>query len=55
MSKLRSELDKLKKQVKKASHNHLFFIPKDIKEEKKVLKKHKDENITIEMLKIYEW
>ena len=55
MSKFTNDIKKLKEQIKAETHNHLFFLPKSKAEEKKFLKKHENDNITIEMLKIYDW
>ena len=55
MSKLRAEVKKLQELVIEETHSHIFCIPKTKKELNQILNKYKDENVTVEVLKIYDW
>ena len=55
MSRYASEVKKLKKLVAAETHEHAFFIPKDAKDEKRLIKSVKSDNTTIGILRIYDW
>jgi arsenate reductase-like glutaredoxin family protein len=52
---LRKAVDKLKDQFIEETHGHIFCIPKSKKELNQILKKYENDNVTVEILKIYDW